>query len=235
MKTLLIAFAAGLLASAANSRADLTVVQKIEGMGQNMESTAKFKGSKTRVDAAPNTSIIMALKSGEMIQVVQAEKTFLKVPATVALAAIDSMKKTTSDGSEKPQLVPTGKKETISGFAAEEYTCTIAGTHLSLWLTKALPDYEKALKEMSAAFTQGPMASMMQSYGLDMANLPGFPIRTVNEVQPGQSQTTTVVSVSMKPIADSEFEVPAGFKEISMPTLTPPAGAEVSPAATPGE
>ena len=33
--------------------------------------------------------------------------------------------------------------------------------------------------------------------------------------------TTTVVSVSTKPLADSDFEVPAGYKEISMPTLTP--------------
>ena len=229
MKTLLIA-AAVMLFAAGHARADLTVVQKIEGMGQNLESTAKFKGSKTRVDAAPNTSLIMDLKSGEMIQVIQAEKTFLKVPAQVAQAAIDSMKKMGGDNPEKPQLVPSGKKDTISGFAAEEYTCTVAGTHLALWLTKALPDYDKALKEMSAAFTQGPMAAMMQSYGLDMANLPGFPVRTVNEVQPGQTMTTTVVSVSMKPIADSEFEVPAGFKEVSMPTLTPPAGAEVSPA-----
>ena len=229
MKTLLIAVAAGLVTIAGSVRADLTIVQKIEGMGQSMENTAKFKGDKTRVEAAPNT-LIMDLKSGEMTQVIPASKTYMKVPVQVAQAAIDSMKKTAADTPEKPQLLPTGKKDTISGFAAEEYTCNIAGTRLSLWLTKAMPDYEKALKEMSVAFSQGPMAGLMQSYGLDMANLPGFPIRTVNELQPGQTITTTVVSVSMKPLADSEFEVPAGYKEVSTPTLTPPAGADVSPA-----
>ena len=69
------------------------------------------------------------------------------------------------------------------------------------------------------------MAAMRQSYGLDMANLPGFPIRTVNELQPGQIITTTVESINTKPLADAEFQIPAGYKEISMPTLTPPAGA----------
>ncbi len=49
-------------------------------MGQNIESTAKFKGTKTRVDAGPNMSIIMDLKSGEMDQVNDAQKTYLKVP-----------------------------------------------------------------------------------------------------------------------------------------------------------
>ena len=228
MKKFLIATASGLLlASAGNVRADLTIVQKMDGMGQNMETTAKFKGSKTRVDAGPNMSIIMDLKSGEMEQINDAQKTYLKVPMQIEQAALDSMKKMQGDGAQKPQLTATGKKDTISGFAAEEYTATIAGSKLSLWLTKALPDYEKTLKEMSAAFSQGPMAAMMQSYGLDMANLPGFPIRTVNELQPGQTITTTVESINTKPVADSEFQIPAGYKEISMPTLTPPASEAV--------
>ena len=224
MNKLLTAAALGLFATAGSVRADLTIVQKIEGMGQNMESTAEFKGTKTRVNAAPGTSIIMDLKSGEMTQLTESQKTYLKVPVQLAQAAIDSMKKMQGDNAPKPQLTATGKKDTISGYAAEEYTTTIAGSKLSLWLTKAIPDYEKTLKEMSASFSQGPMASMMQSYGLDMANLPGFPIRTVNEVSPGQTLTTTVVSISTKPVADSEFAIPAGYKELSMPTLTPPAG-----------
>ena len=230
IKTLLSAAALGWIVVAVGSaRADLTVVSKVEGMGQNMESTAKFKGNRTRVDAAPNTSLIMDLKSGEIIQLTESQKTYLKVPMQIAQAAIDSMKKMQGD-QPKPQLTPTGKSDTINGYAAQEYTCNIAGSRLSMWLTTAMPDYDKALKEMSAAFSQGPMAAMMQGYGLDMSTLPGFPIRTVNEVQPGQALTTTVVSVSTKPLPDSDFEVPPGFKEVSMPSLTPPTGAEpVSP------
>ena len=42
-------------------RADLTVVQKVQGQGQDMENTWWFKGAKTRVDTSPATSIIMDL------------------------------------------------------------------------------------------------------------------------------------------------------------------------------
>ncbi len=143
--------------------------------------------------------------------------------------AVDSMKKMQGDSAQKPQLTATGKKDTISGYAAEEYTATIAGSKLSLWLTKAIPDYEKTLKEMSAAFSQGPMAAMMQSYGLDMANLPGFPVRTVNELQPGQTVTTTVESINTKPLADSDFEVPGGLQGNLHAHADPARGARPQP------
>ena len=57
----------------------------------------------------------------------------------MAQAAIEAMKKSAGDAPEKTQLTPTGKKETINGFAAEEYTCNMPGTRLSLWLTRACP------------------------------------------------------------------------------------------------
>ena len=117
----------------------------------------------------------------------------------------------------------------ISGVAADEYTCTVPGGKLTLWLTRALPDDELALKEASGALGQG---LLMQSDGIDMATLPGFPIRTVLEVRPGETITRTVLSVSTKPVPDSEFEIPAGYKEVAMPVLTPPAAGGPSPLPT---
>ena len=206
-------------------QADLTVIQTIAGLGQDTESTARFKDGKTRVDASPGTSLIMDLRSGEMINLMHGPKTFLKVSSATARAAIESMKQGqggTAPPDTKPALVATGKKDTVGGFAADEYTCSVAGVKMTLWLTKALPDYGTALKEMSGALSQGPMGPLMQSYGLDMATLPGFPVRTVIEISPGQTVTRTVVSVSTQPIPDAEFEVPAGYKEMAVPVLTPP-------------
>ncbi len=132
----------------------------------------------------------------------------------------------------KPALIATGRRDTVSGFAADEYTCTVAGVKMSLWLTKALPDYAAVLKEMNGTLSQGPMGPLLQSDGIDAANLPGFPVRTVLEIQPGQTMTRTVVSVSTQPVADAEFEVPADYKEMSVPVLTPPAAA-VGPSSSP--
>ena len=206
--------------------ADLTVVQKVEGMGQAYENTSLFKDGKTRVDTSPGTSLIMDLKTGETISLNRPQKTYLKISGDMARAAIASLQKTQEEHPDaRSPLTATGKKDNISGYEAEEYTCTVAGVQMSLWLTKALPDYQEALKELSEGFKQGPMATLMQNYHFDLSTLPGFPVRTVLEVQPGQTMTRTVVSASTQPIADAEFQVPADYKEISAPTLTPPAAA----------
>ena len=229
MKRLLVVCAAWWLGLAAG-RADLTVVQKVEGVGQNMENTSMFKNGKTRVDTSPGTSLIMDLKTGEMINLMHVPKTYVKVSSSMAQAAIESMTQMQGGPTNaKPQLAATGKTDTISGFAAEEYTCSVAGVKVALWLTKALPNYEAVLKEMNGALGQGPMGPLMQSYGVDLANLPGFPIRTTLELQPGQTMTRTVISVSTKPVPDSEFEIPPGYTEMAVPVLTPPAAAEPSP------
>ena len=73
----------------------------------------------------------------------------------------------------------------------------------------------------------------MQSYGIDPATLPGFPVRTVLEISPGQTMTRTVVSVNTQPIADAEFEIPAGYQAMATPVLTPPAAAGAGPSPAP--
>lgn len=221
-----VAFSLTLLASA---RADLTIVQKIEGGGQNVQTTTEFKGTHTRIDAAPGMSIIMDLKTGDMLNVMHAQKSYMKIPAAMAQQAMESMKKMAGDKpAEKPELKPTGKKETISGYASEEYTLMLGDKKMVFWLTTALPNYAGLLKEMTAAMSEGPMAALMQGMTLDMSTLPGFPMRTVMDTGGGENITSTVVSISAKPIADADFAVPAGYKEMTIPSLTPGAGAAPS-------
>ena len=210
--------------------ADLTIVQKVEGMGQNVENTSRFKDGKTRVDTSPGTSLILDLKSGETISLNHPQKTYLKISGAMAQAAVESMKPTPSERPDtRSPLVSTGKKDTVNGYDAEEYTCTIAGVKMALWLTKALPNYEAALKEMGTQLNQGPMAAVMQNYGVDMSTLPGFPVRTVLEMGPGQTMTRTVLSLNTDPLPAAVFQIPADYKEISTTTLTPPAAANAGP------
>jgi hypothetical protein len=223
MKTifsLLLLASCGLLA---NLHADLTVVQKVEGMGQNMESTTKIKPGKTRIDASPANSFLMDLRTGEMTSLMTAQKKYMKIPNQMAQAVVDGMKKMQGDQSAPAAPTPTGKKETVSGYPCEEYTCVLHGTKLTLWLTTALPGYQAMLQEMAAAFNQGPMSVMTKSLGVDFASLPGYPIRTSNELRPGQVVTTTVISVNTDPIPDADFDIPSDYTELKMPSLTPPA------------
>ena len=229
MKTFALAFVLCRLAIP-TARADLTVVQQVNGMGQAYENTSKFKGGKTRVDTSPGTSLIMDLKTGETISLNHPQKTYLKISGEMARAALASVQKMQNEHPDtRSPLTPTGRRETISGYEAAEYTCTIAGVKMSLWLTKALPDYEAALKELSAGFSQGAMAATMQNYGFDMSSLPGFPVRTVLEIPPDQRMTRTVSAVSTQPIPDAEFRVPDDYKEVAGTTLTPPAATNAVP------
>ena len=229
MKILNLAFSLCLLGTTA-ARADLTIVQQVNGMGQAYENTSRFKEGKTRVDTSPGTSLIMDLRTGETISLNHPQKTYLKISGEMAKAALATVQKMQSDQPETHSpLTATGKQENISGYAAEEYTCTIAGVKMALWLTRALPDYEAALKELSAGFNQGAMAATMRSYGFDMSTLPGFPVRTVLEIPPDQTMTRTVVSVSTQPVPEAEFQIPADYKEVAATTLTPPAAAQAVP------
>ena len=213
-----------------NVPADLTVVQKVEGMGQSYENTSLFKDGKIRVDTSPGASLILDGKTGEIISLNRPQKTYLKTSGDPAREAATGARETPADrSSAPPPLTPTGKKEVISGYEAEEYTCRAGGVKLSLWLTKALPDYQAALKELDAGFQQGPTATFLRSYGLGLSALPGFPVRTVLEVKPGETMTRTVVSANTRPIPDAEFQVPSDYQEAAATTLTPPAADQPVP------
>ena len=211
--------------AAAPARADLLITQKVEGMGPaGMETTTKVKGDKMRVDATPEISVIVDVKSGDMVNLMHAQKAYLKVSGDMAKTMMEQMKQGQGSGAAatKPELKPTGKKETINGYACEEYAGTANGMKFDFMLTKALPNYEAALKQLADTMKNGPLAQQTQGMGLDFGTLPGFPLRTAMEMG-GQKMTSTVTNVSTAPLPDADFSLPAGYKEMAMPSLTPPA------------
>jgi hypothetical protein len=201
-------------------RADLTVVQHMDCAGHSWDTTILVKASRMRLDASdsPGYSVITDLKTGETIRLIHDGKTYMKIPGPGQLthAFIDAefhqLPGPPKDGWTASK--PAAKKATISGYPADEYTCIIPGINASAWLTKRVPDYANLLKEISAYPGQAAKHPMREGiFALDMAALPGFPVRTVYEVQPGQTVTSTVLSMSAKPIADSEFDIPAGYEQ----------------------
>src|SRR5437588_236890 len=108
----------GLLVSA---RGDLTIVQRVEGAGQNGDVTVKIKGDKERIDAPSQPSRIIDGKSGELTDLMNDRKSYVKISAAQIKAAAASMSLNTEKKSGAPKLSPTGKKETINGYETEEY------------------------------------------------------------------------------------------------------------------
>src|SRR5260370_42516533 len=98
------------------ARADLTIVQKVEGPGQNGEITVKIEGDKERMDAPSQPTRIIDGKTGEMTDLLNDKKSFVRISAQQMKAAAETINKF-DDGKQpsRHKLTPTGKKETING------------------------------------------------------------------------------------------------------------------------
>lgn len=209
--------AAALLASA---RADLTITQKIEGAGSLPEVTMKIKGDKVRIEASPEVTSVFDGKTGEMINIINAQKMVMRMSAEQAKAAASMAGgQLPSQGvktDEKVKLTPTGKKEKINGYDAEEYVAETPKYKASYWVAKDYPQADVILKQLQATSSQAWNSTGM---GMpDFRDFPGLPIRT-NVSMDGQNYVTTITAVKMDPLPDAEFSVPPGFQEMKMPNM----------------
>src|ERR1700704_6097980 len=75
------------------ARADLTVVQKVEGAGQNGEVTVRIKGDKERIDAPSQPTRIIDGKTGELTDLLNEKKSFVRIRAEQMKAAAATIKK----------------------------------------------------------------------------------------------------------------------------------------------
>jgi hypothetical protein len=225
-----------ILCSLVSSRADLIIVQKIEGSGQPAEMTMKIKGDKSRIDITPQLTTIFDGKTGETLQIMRDQKAVVRLSAQKMKAMTDTMKNYSGQTptAEKPKLTPTGKKETINGYEAAEYVATNSTFKASYWIAEKFPDGAAILQQLRAINT--PLSDPGNLGVPNFNDLPGLPIRTV--ISMGTNQiTSTLVSVKQDPVNDSEFVVPKDFKEVKMPEVgsmlqeegTKPATAAPSP------
>src|SRR5436190_785377 len=105
-------------------RGDLTIVQKVEGIGSFEQIMTKLKGDKVRVEVSPEMTTIIDNKSGETLNLMNGKKKFLRISADKSKAIAELASKYGGDSlatSAKPKLRPTGKKEMINGYETEEY------------------------------------------------------------------------------------------------------------------
>ena len=202
-----------LLGFVLSARADLTIVQRIEGAAQNGDVTVKIKGDKERIDAPSQPTRIIDGKTGEMTDLMNERKSFVKISAAQIKAVAESMNQSGKQPSAS-KLTPTGKKDTINGYEAEEYVFETPMFKASFWVASKYPAAAEILKEMQAPFLG---ASKPINMGLpDFTEFKGVPLKTVISVGPNES-TTTVVSIKQDPLNANEFEIPKDFQELKQP------------------
>jgi hypothetical protein len=203
--------------------AGLILVEEMDQTGGPMpgktEMTITASGDKARVDLGKQISSIVDSKTGTVTSLMHEQKMAMQLPE----GTFDSIKKAgeAEKGKSKPELKPTGKKETINGFACEEYLGKIKGMDVTFWVTKEVKNQKEILDQLSNLSGgtdpfQGALAS-----GEDF---PGFPIRTIMKTPELGTMTMTVVSIKNEDVPDSAFDIPADYQAISMPKMQLPGG-----------
>src|SRR5436190_19763905 len=117
------------------ARADFTIVQNVEGKGQNHEITLKIKGDKIRMEATPQMTMIVDGKTGDTITLMNTQKKIVRISGDKAKAIAEMAAKYGGANKEKPKLVATGKKMTINGYEADEYLAESkqCKAHYGMW------------------------------------------------------------------------------------------------------
>ncbi len=202
-----------------SARADVTIVQKVEGAGAPADMTIKIKGDKVRMDNSPRMTMLFDGKGGEVITLMHDQKAVVRMSAEKMRAAAEMAKKYTGQKdspTEKPKLSRTGNTDTVNGYKVEEYVCETPVYKASYWIAPSYPNGAAILKEFQA-FKQeiwNPTATKMPDY----RDFPGLPLKTVVSMS-GMEVTSTISSVNQNPISDAEFAVPADYKETKVPDM----------------
>jgi hypothetical protein len=199
--------------------------------GANM--TIKIKGDKARIDASPKLTTIFDGKTREVINLLNDEKTVVRISSDKLKAVTDMLEKFSDKKAapEKPRLTPTGQKETVNGYETEQYTYDGPGFKAIYWVAPAYPDGAAILAQLQSIKSEFWDAANTKMP--DFRDFPGLPIRTrmiVSKETPadnpsaspsrhGTEITSTITSVGHDPIDDSEFTVPADFKETKLPDI----------------
>jgi hypothetical protein len=203
----------------ATARGDFTIVQKVEGSGSVSQFTIKLKGDKVRVEVTPQVTTIIENKNGDVLNLMNKEKKYLRISADKAKAIAEMASKysgKTPAAPETAKLVATGRKEMINGYEAEEYIREATSFKASYWIALKYPDAVTIVKQLQAII---PAAWNDLAKGmLDYSDFPGLPLRTKVKTG-GKEITSTVISIKPDLLSEEEFSVPRDFHEMKVPNL----------------
>ena len=225
------------IASLLPARADLTIVQKVEGIRESGQMTIKIKGAKARIEATPQITTIVDTKTGEMTQVMNDQKMVVRVSSEKMKAAMETLNKFSGkqESAMQSKLIATGKKEAINGYETEQYVYETPSFKATYWIVPKYPNASAILKQLEVLNSGAWKPKDMPM--LNYTDFPGVPIKSVVTVN-GNEITTTVTAIKEDSLSDSEFTVPKDFQEVKSPEMkleptqneaTPAGGASPKP------
>jgi hypothetical protein len=205
--------------------------------------TIKVKGDKARIDASPQITAIFDGRTGELINLLNDQKTIVRIPPDKMRAIADMLNQFSNNkaNSNKPRLTPSGQRETINGYDTEQYSYEGPDFKATYWIAPNYPNGAAVLAQLQSIKSE--LWDAANTKMPDFRDFPGLPIRmcmTVGKNKPADEHgakknqaeehgasasghpieiTSTLTGVSLDSIADSEFTVPANFRETKLPDI----------------
>lgn len=204
------------------AKADLVVVQEITGPsnlgGQQTRLVSYYKDDKARIDVGEKVSSIINGATGQIISLMHDQKMVTKFDSKQTSALYAMSQQVGSVPSAAQKISPTGKKDKINGFNAEEFVIEQAGNKITLWLARDYPNKEKLLKQLSLLQKSDALKFTPEMSTIGMDNLPGIPVRMISNIS-GAETTINLVSIQEKTLENSLFEIPANYKSLDIPGM----------------
>lgn len=195
--------------------------------------TIKVKRDKARIDAPPHMTAIFDGTTGEVINLLNDQKTVVRISPDKMRAIADVLNKFGNNkaGSQKARLTPTGQKEVINGYDTDQYTYDGPDFKATYWIARNYPNGAAVLAQLQSIKSEFWDAANTKMP--DFRDFPGLPIQMriiVGEQTAASGHadiasghpteiTSTITGVSLDPITDSEFRVLSDFKETKLPDI----------------
>lgn len=207
-------------------RADLVIVQKVDGVGHTGEMTLKVKDNLMRMDISPEMSAISDAAAGTMTALMHKQKSCMQIDLDSAHKLMEQFQKARGPGKDDAgeKLTATGQKETVNGFETTVYTFRTGNLSIKYWIAKDFPQADKLLAALKQ-IERSPLAAMAHAMVAQPPDLPGVPVKVeMDNVGSGTKIVSTIVSVKEQPLDASEFTVPADYQMLTMPSFGGPGG-----------
>ena len=211
-------FLVSLLAATA-VRADLTIVQKVEGGDGSATVKMMVKGDKVRVEINPKLTTLLDAKTGDLTMLMNDQKTVMHISGERAKAMAEMAKAMAKETMSTTNAAPkaTGKTEKVNGYDTEEYVSDSGKAQTTYWIAKNYPAGAAIMKQMEV-LQNGAFGALRKGLP-EFKDLPGLPIRTEVKVNGANQMTSTIQSVSQDAVPDAEFVAPADYSEMKMPDI----------------
>jgi len=216
-----------LLASGSSLFADLVITQKVEGAGQVGDVVVKIKGDKIRADLPKDVSSITDTATGEVINLMHAQKSYLRISPEQARAMLERMQQRVANAQGVPtgpaKLQPANRKEKVGEWDTEVFTTKIGSLEITYWVAKDFPNYAQ-VNESMMKIQQASLGGLNKGFAPSPQDFPGMPVKTEMSMGGDKKKiTSTILSVKEEPVDASVFELPKDYKEIELRQRAPAA------------